>query len=52
MPGKACCIRITTGIFTGECSMFFKAVADGRKFTASGNLDIRYFKLFKNECNA
>lgn len=47
VPGKACCIQITTGTFTGEYRMFFKAVEDGTKFTASGNLDIRYFKLLK-----
>jgi uncharacterized membrane protein len=46
-PGKACCIRITTGIFSGECSMFFEAVEDGTKFTVSGDLDMRYFKLLK-----
>jgi len=46
-PGKACCIRITTGSFTGECSMFFEAVEDGTKFTASGDLDMRYLKLLK-----
>ena len=46
-PAKACCILITTGSFTGECSMFFEAVEDGTKFTASGDLDMRYFKLLK-----
>ena len=46
-PDNACCIRITTGSFTGECSMFFQAVEDGTKFTASGDLDMRYFKLLK-----
>jgi uncharacterized membrane protein len=46
-PGKACCIRITNGSFTGQCSMFFEAVEDGTKFTASGDLDMRYFKLLK-----
>ena len=46
-PGKSCCIRITTGAFTGECSMSFEAVEDGTKFTASGDLDMRYFKLLK-----
>jgi len=46
-PDKTCCIRITTGSFTGECSMFFEAVEDGTKFTASGDLDMQYFKLLK-----
>jgi uncharacterized membrane protein len=46
-PGKACCIRITTGSFTGKCSMFFDAVEDGTKFSACGDLDMRYFKLLK-----
>ena len=46
-PAKACCIRITTGSFTGECSMFFEAVEDETKFTASGDLDMGYFKLLK-----
>ena len=46
-PHKACCIRITTGSFTGECSMFFEAVEDETKFTASGDLDMGYFKLLK-----
>jgi uncharacterized protein YndB with AHSA1/START domain len=44
-PGKACCIQMTAGAFTGECSMTFEAVEDGTKFTAFGNLDMRYFKL-------
>jgi len=46
-PGKVCCIRITTGSFTGECRMFFESVDDGTKFTTSGDLDVRYFKLLK-----
>ena len=46
-PGEACCIRITTGSFTGECRMFFEAVDDGTKFTTSGDLDVRYFKMLK-----
>jgi uncharacterized membrane protein len=46
-PGKACCIRITNGVLTGKCSMSFKKFEDGTKFTASGNLDMRYFKLLK-----
>ncbi|MBW2450155.1 MAG: SRPBCC family protein [Deltaproteobacteria bacterium] len=46
-PDKACCIQITTGSFTGECSMLFEAVEGGTKFTASGDLDMRYFKLLK-----
>ena len=46
-PGKACCIRITNGVLTGRCSMSFKTLGDGTKFTASGNLDMRYFKLLK-----
>jgi hypothetical protein len=46
-PGKACCIRITNGSLTGECNMFFEAVEDGTKFTASGDMDVRYFKLLK-----
>jgi hypothetical protein len=45
--GKACCIRITNGVLTGNCSMSFKKLEDGTKFTASGNLDMRYFKLLK-----
>ena len=44
---KACCIRITNGVLTGKCSMFFTRFEDGTKFTASGNLDMRYFKLLK-----
>jgi hypothetical protein len=27
--------------------MFFEAVEDGTKFTASGDLDMQYFKLLK-----
>ena len=46
-PGKVCCIRITAGAFSGECNMYFEAVEDGTKFTASGDLDVRYFKLLK-----
>ena len=46
-PGKACCIRITNGVLTGKCSMSFKTFEDRTKFTASGNLDMRYFKLLK-----
>jgi uncharacterized membrane protein len=45
--GKACCIRITNGVLTGKCSMSFTKFEDGTKFTASGNLDMRYFKLLK-----
>ncbi len=45
--GKACCIRITNGVLTGKCSMFFTRLEDGTKFTASGTLDMRYFKLLK-----
>ncbi len=45
--GKSCHIRIRTGSFTGECSMFFKAVEGGTKLTAFGDLDMRYFKLLK-----
>ena len=37
MPGKVCCIQITTGSFVGECSMFFEAVEDGTKFTVFGD---------------
>jgi uncharacterized membrane protein len=44
---KAYCLRITNGVLTGKCSMSFKTVEDGTKFTASGNLDMRYFKLLK-----
>jgi Polyketide cyclase / dehydrase and lipid transport len=47
VPGKACSIRITTGVFSGECSMLFEAVSGGTKFTASGDIDTRYFKLLK-----
>ncbi len=46
-PDKTCCIRITNGSITGECNMFFEAVGDGTKFTASGEMDVRYFKLLK-----
>ena len=46
-PGKTCCIRITNGVLTGKCSMFFKALEDGTKFIASGELDLRYFKLLR-----
>ena len=46
-PIKACCIRITNGVLTGRCSMSFKTFENGTKFTASGNLDMRYFKLLK-----
>ena len=45
--GKACCIRITNGVLTGKCSMSFTRFEDGTKFTVSGNLDMRYFKLLK-----
>jgi len=44
---KACCIRITNGVLTGNCSMSFTRFEGGTKFTASGNLDMRYFKLLK-----
>jgi hypothetical protein len=46
-PSKACCIQIRNGSSIGECSMFFEAVEDGTKFTASGDLDMQYFKLLK-----
>ena len=45
--GKTCCIRITNGVLKGKCRMSFKTLEDGTKFTASGNLDMRYFKLLK-----
>ncbi len=45
--GKTCRIRITNGVLTGKCSMLFNALEDGTKFTASGELDLRYFKLLK-----
>jgi carbon monoxide dehydrogenase subunit G len=44
---KSCRIRIRTASFTAEYSMFFEAVKEGTKFTASGDLDMRYFKLLK-----
>ena len=44
---KSCRIRIRTGSFTAEYSMFFEAVKEGTKFTASGDLDMRHFKLLK-----
>ena len=47
VAGKACCIRIANGVLTGECSMSFKKFEDGTKFTVSGELDMRYFKLLK-----
>ena len=46
-PGQECCMRITAGALTGELSMFFEVVEDGTKFTASGDLNMRYFKLLK-----
>jgi len=50
-PGKACRIQITTGSFTGECSMLFEAEEDGTKFTVSGDLDGWYLKLLKMIAN-
>ena len=46
-PSKVCRIRTRNGSLSGECSMQFEAVEDGTKFTASGELDMRYFKLLK-----
>ena len=45
--GKAYCIRITNGVLTGKCSMSFNKFENGTKFTVSGNLDMRYFRLLK-----
>ena len=44
---KSCRIRIRTASFTAEYCMFFEAVKEGTKFTASGDLDMRHFKLLK-----
>jgi len=44
---KSCRIRIRTDSFTAEYSMFFEAVKEGTKLTASGDLDMRHFKLLK-----
>ena len=46
-PGKACSIRITAGSLTGECNMSFEASGEGTRFTTSGDLDVRYFKVLK-----
>ncbi len=46
-PGRACCIRITTGAFSGECNMFFETFEGGTNFTTSADLDMRYFNLLK-----
>ena len=47
VPGKTCCIQITNGVLSGKCNMYFKSLEGGTKFSVSGELDLRYFKLLK-----
>ena len=44
-PDRWCRIRITSGTVTGTSSLDFEAVEGGTRFTASGDLDLAYFKL-------
>jgi len=44
-PDRRCRIRITSGIVTGTSSLDFEAVEGGTRFTASGDLDLGFFKL-------
>lgn len=47
VPGKTYRIKITNGILSGNCNMFFNTLEGGTKFTVSGELDLRYVKLLK-----
>jgi uncharacterized membrane protein len=42
---RRCRIRITSGMVTGTSSLDFETVEGGTRFTASGDLDLAYFKL-------
>ena len=44
-PDRRCRIRITSGMVTGTSSLDFETVERGTRFTASGDLDLGYFKL-------
>jgi len=44
-PDRRCLIRITSGMVTGTSSLDFETVERGTRFTASGDLDLGYFKL-------
>ena len=44
-PDRRCLIRITSGMVTGTSSLDFEAVEGGTRFSASGDLDLGYFKL-------
>jgi uncharacterized membrane protein len=47
VPDRTCAFRITSGSVTGESNFNFEAVDGGTKFTATADLDLRYFKLAK-----
>ena len=47
VPGRICSYRITSGSVTGESNFYFEAVNGVTKFTASANLDLRYFNFGK-----
>ena len=47
VPHKTCSIRITSGPASGANTFYFEAVDGGTKVTASGYVDLAYFKLAK-----
>ena len=47
VPDKMCSIQITSGPAKGSNAFYFEVVDGGTKVTASGHLDLAYFKLAK-----
>ena len=47
VPDKTCSIQITSGPVRGSNTFYFEVVNGGTKVTASGDLDLAYFKLAK-----
>lgn len=47
VPDRICSVRITSGPASGENTFCFENVDGGTKVTASGHLDLAYFKLAK-----
>lgn len=45
VPDRVCAYRITSGAVTGESNFYFEAVNGATKFTATANLDLRFFKF-------
>ncbi len=45
VPDRTCSYRITSGSVTGESSFYFEPVNGATKFTATADLDLRYFKF-------